>query len=173
MPNLDNQTILLAILAVTALAVLLQAFMLLAILVSVRHAARSLRQEIEDLRSAVTPVCERSWEFLARVGPQFEATVTDAAAVTRGLRKLTAEVEITTQEILVRLHHQSGRLDAMLSGVLDNVDRAGAVLVDSVSKPARQFSGLLASVRAVIDSLRSSGRAQRQTISRLDDDRFI
>ena len=56
MPKLDNETILLAFVAVTGLAVLLQALILLAILVSVRKAARSIKEELEDLRSAAMPV---------------------------------------------------------------------------------------------------------------------
>ena len=42
MPNLDTQTIVLAVVAVTALAVMLQAIIMLAIFIAVRKAARSL-----------------------------------------------------------------------------------------------------------------------------------
>ena len=58
MPNLDNQTIQLIFIAVTALAVLLQAIILLAIFVTVRKAARSVREEVEDLRSSIMPIVD-------------------------------------------------------------------------------------------------------------------
>jgi hypothetical protein len=52
-------------------------------------------------------------------------------------------------------------VDAMLSSVLDAVDRAGSFLTNAVSKPARQLAGVLASVKAVVESLRSSDAAFR------------
>ena len=56
MPHLDNETLLLAFVAVTGLAVLLQAIILLAIFITVRKTAITLRDEAEDLRSSVLPI---------------------------------------------------------------------------------------------------------------------
>ena len=91
MPNLDNQTVLLAIVAVTALAVLLQAIILLAIFIAVRKAALSLKEEAEDLRSSLMPILSDAQNFFTRLRPKIEATVTDVAAITHGLRAQTAE----------------------------------------------------------------------------------
>lgn len=156
MPNLDNQTILLAIVAVTALALLLQAIVLLAIFITIRKAARSLREDVEELRSATMPIIYDTRDLLTRVTPHVETTVADVAAVAHGLREQTAVVETTARHIIERVRQQSSRVDAMLTSVLDAVDRAGGFLSDAVSKPARQLSGLLASVKAVIESLRAS-----------------
>ena len=93
MENLDNQTILLAIVAVTALALLVQAIILLAMLLTLRKAVRSLKEEIDDLRSSVTPVLDRAWEFLNRIGPKADAAATDLAAVANRLREQTANVK--------------------------------------------------------------------------------
>lgn len=162
MPNIDNQTIMLAIVAVTAMAVLLQAFILLGIFISVRKAARSLKDQVEELRSAVIPVVNNTRDLITRVTPYVESTVYDVATMAHELREQTAQVEITTKDILARLRKQSSRVDAMLSTVLDAVDRAGSFLTDAVSKPARQLAGVLASVKAVVESLRSSDATFRQ-----------
>ncbi len=156
MPKLDNQTMMLAIVAVTALAVLLQAFILLAIFVAVRKAARSLKEQVEDIHSAAMPIINNTRELLTRVTPYVESTVFDVATMAHGLREQTVQVEVTAKDILERLRKQSSRVDAMLSSVLDAVDRAGSFLTDAVSKPARQLAGVLASVKAVVESLRSS-----------------
>ena len=182
MPKIDNQTIMLAIVAVTALAVLLQAFILLLIFFSVRKAARSVKEQVEDLRSAVMPVVNNTRDLITRVTPYVESTVYDVATMAHGLREQTAQMEITTKDMLERLRKQSSRVDAMLSGVLDAVDRAGSFLNDAVSKPARQFAGVLASVKAVVESLRSSEAAHRpppppedfrDMRSPMDDDPFV
>ncbi|MGA3263521.1 MAG: hypothetical protein ABSC47_05690 [Terracidiphilus sp.] len=173
MHNLDNQTILLAIVAVTALAVLLQAIVLLAIFLTVRKAARSLEEEVEDLRSAAMPIIYNTRDLLTRMTPQVESTVADVAAVAHGLREQTAHVEATAKVILERVRRQSSRVDTMLSSVLDAVDRAGGFLTDAVSKPARQLAGLLASLKAVIESLRSSDAEQQPPDSPGDEENFL
>jgi hypothetical protein len=161
MPKIDNQTIMLAIVAVTALAVLLQAIILFAIFLSVRKAARSFKEQVEDLRTTVMPVVNNTRDLIARVAPYVESTVYDVATMASGLREQTAQMEITTKDMLERLRKQSSRVDAMLSSVLDAVDRAGVFLSNAVSKPARQFAGILASIKAVVESLRASEAAFR------------
>ncbi len=162
MPNLDNQTIMLAIVAVTALAVLLQAFILLAIFLSVRKAARSLKEQVEEIRSAAMPIIYNTRELMTRVTPYVESTVFDVATMAHGLREQTVQVETTAKDMLERLRKQSSRVDAMLSSVLDGVDRAANFLTDAVGKPARQLKGVLASVKAVVESLRSADGAFRR-----------
>jgi hypothetical protein len=182
MPKLDNQTIMLAIVAVTAMAVLLQALILLGIFISVRKAARSLKEQVEDLRSSVMPVVNNTRDLITRVTPYVESTVYDVATMAHGLREQTAQMETTAKEMLERLRKQSSRVDAMLSSVLDGVDRAGIFMTDAVSKPARQLAGVLASVKAVVESLRSSDAGFRQPAppedlgdlrSPMDDDPFV
>jgi hypothetical protein len=173
MQNLDNQTIMLGFVGVTALAVLLQAIILLAILITMRKAARSLKEEAEDLRSAVMPIIENTQTLLTRVAPKMESTVTDVAAVAHRLREQTEVMESTAKEIIDRVRHQSSRVDTMLSKVLDAVDRAGGFLTDAVSKPARQLAGILSSAKAVIESLRASEFGPRETRPPEDEDPFV
>jgi methyl-accepting chemotaxis protein len=156
MPNLDNQTLQLLFIAVTALAVLMQAIILLAIFVAVRKAARSVTEQVEELRSSVMPILDTTRDLINRVAPRIEEATTDLAEIVYGLRKQTAQMESAATEIVERVRHQTSRLDKMFTGVLDSVDRAGAFVAEAVSKPVRQISGLLASLKAIVESLRNS-----------------
>jgi signal transduction histidine kinase len=178
MPNLDNQTILLAIVAVTASAVLLQAIILLAIFISLRKAARSLKEEAEELRSALMPIIYNTRDLFTRLAPKVEATVTDVAEITHGLRTQTADVQSMVAEVLGRLRRQTRRVDIMLTGMLDAVDRANDFVNDAVCRPVRQLSRLLASAKAIVESLRSAEPSQRQSrasreASSADKDIFV
>jgi methyl-accepting chemotaxis protein len=191
MPKLDNQTILLAFVAVTGLAVLLQAIILLAIFVTMRKAIRSIREESESLRSSIMPVIYDTRDFLAstqgvlantqdflvnaqgfltnaygvftRVAPKVEAAAADLVEITNVLRTQTAEMQSSATEIMERVRKQSNRLDEMFSNLLDTVDRAGGFVAEAVSKPVRQVSGMLRSVKAIVESLRAP-LAQRRPI---------
>ena len=125
-------------------------------------ATRTLKDQVEDLRSTVIPVINNTRDLITRVTPYVESTVYDVATMTHNLREQSAQMETTAKDMIERLRKQSSRVDAMLSSVLDAVDRAGIFLSDAVSKPARQLAGVLASVKAVVESLRSSEEAFRQ-----------
>jgi hypothetical protein len=161
MPKLDPQTIMLAFVAVTGLAVLLQTILLLAIFITVRKTAVSLQNQFEDLRSALMPVIYNTRELFTRLEPKISATVDDLAAIADGLRTQSVEMQASVSEILDKFRHQTVRLDNMFSSLLDSVDRAGGFVADVVSRPVRQISGLLASVKAIAESLRAP-RAPRQ-----------
>lgn len=178
MPNFDNQAIELAIVTVIALAVLLQAFVLLAIFLTLRKVAHSIEAKVEDLRSSVIPVVDNTRELIARLTPKVVATVDDLAGLTHRLREQSAQMESSAQEILERLRRQTSRVDGMMTSVLDTVDRAGVFVNDAISKPMRQLSGLLASVKAIVESLRESESAPRSprpqpTHFADDEDRFV
>ena len=92
MPKLDHDTIELILIAVTAAAVLLQAFVLLGILLGLKKTSRAMLEQIEDLKASITPFIDNSREFLARVGPKVEGTTADIADITRRLTAQAVEL---------------------------------------------------------------------------------
>jgi len=187
MPKLDNETVELVCIAVTALAVLLQAIVLLAIYVSLRKAIGSLRSEVEDLRSSLMPVANNAREAIVearalidntrrlfvRVAPRVETTANDVARVARGLREQTEELESAAQGILERVRFQASRMDAMTTSSLDAVDRAGSYVAVTVGKPVRQVAGLVAAAKAIVGSLRAPARDPRHARFSGDEDTFV
>jgi hypothetical protein len=176
MPKLDHQTIELAFIVVTGLAVLLQTVILLLIFVAMRKAANSIREETANLRAAIMPVIFDTRDLLAntqatlanaheflgnaqsvltRVTPRIESATTDIVEITRRLREQTAEMQISALEIMDRVRRQSIRVDDMFSSLLDTLDYAGGFVAEAVSKPVRQVSGILRSVKAIVESLRT------------------
>jgi methyl-accepting chemotaxis protein len=187
MPKLDNETIELVFIAVTALAVLMQAIVLLFIYLALRKAIGSLREEVLDLRSSLMPVADNTRELIentrtlventrrvfARVAPKAEATASDVARVARGLREQTEELESAAQEILARVRVQTGRMDAMTTNGLDAVDRAGSLVAETVGKPVRQLLGLAAAAKAIVETLRAPVHGPRRARFSGDEDTFV
>jgi len=175
MPKLDNQTIQLALFALIALAMLTQAIVLLVAFVSMRKAAKGIREQIDDLRFSILPVIENARDLFTRLAPKVEQTTDDLAALTRALRVQTADVQSAATEIVARARRQASRLDTMLSNVLDAIDRANAFMTDAIAKPVRQFSAVLASAKAVVESLRNSEPASRAKSNHApgDNDMFV
>lgn len=165
MPLQNESTILLAILAVTAFAVLLQTIILFGLFLAVRKAARTVETVAEEFRSSALPVLqssrevlERSRTVLANVAPNVESGAKDFAEIAHNLKAQTGEVQGTVTELVEKFRVQTARLDAMLSSSLDTVDRVTESVTQAVKGPARQVTSLLAGLRAAIDSLRRGDR---------------
>ena len=176
MQNLDNQTIQLVLVAVVVLVMLVQTIMLLAVFFVIRKAVRSMREDLEDLRSSVAPIIYNTRELLTRLTPKIEETTSDLAVLAHSLRMQAADVRSAADEIIERVRRQASRLDTMLSNVLDAVERASVFMADAVAKPMRQISAILASAKAVVESLRTvDPAAARSQSSRApgDNDMFV
>jgi ABC-type transporter Mla subunit MlaD len=155
MPHFDPQTLQIVVAAVVAGTLLLQVILLVVILFGVRKAATAVREDLENIRASVTPLLNETHELLTRVGPKIEATTDDLAVITHSIREQTASVQSTVTEISERARHQASRVDFMLTTALDKVDHAGAVVNNTVAKPLRQVTGILAALRAVVETLRA------------------
>jgi len=160
MLKLDNQMLLTIFVAITGLAVIMQAFILLGIYLVIRRTARSLHEQAEAFRSGWLPVLNSTREVLARVAPRVEGVVNDIAFISQGLKAQSAAAQGSLTEILERLKSLILRIDFMLTGVLNNVDRAGRFVNETVARPVRRFSGIMAAARAVIDVLRTSTQSR-------------
>ena len=189
MNNLDHQTIELAFFAVIALALAVQAIVLVAVFVVMRKTARNLSDQLQETResvapivaaiprlvAAITPLVETSRDLLTKVSPKMIETSTDLAALTKSLRAQSADVQVAATEIIARARRQAERIDGLLADTIDAVERAAGFMTGAVSKPVRQVSALLASVKAAVEALRvyePRARANRdQGIG--DNDMFV
>jgi hypothetical protein len=172
----NNETLMLIFVACTGAAVLMQALVLLAMLITARKALKLAQEQIEELRTSVLPVVRDTKELLSNVGPKIEAVASDFAALTHGLRTHGVKLEESATNILERVNRQSNRMDTMLTGVLDTVDRAGAVVAEVLSVPIRQLAGVAAFARAAINTLRAGPNSQAEpqpTHSPADKDLFV
>jgi len=163
--------------ACTGAAVLMQALVLLAMLLTARKALKIAQEQIEELRTNVLPVVKETRELLSSVGPKIESVATDLAAITTSARAQSAKLQVSTSDVLERFHRQSSRVDAILTNVLDTVDRAGAVVGEVISVPLRELSGFAAFARAALSTFRNGGsrtqREPRATHSPADKDLFV
>ncbi len=163
MGNLKLETTDLIVVATVAFCMLVQAIALLATFIVLRKALRNMLQELSETRTKVTelidkvqPVIATTSEFLTRTTPKLESTVSDLAEVAQKLRAESSNVQSAAAEIVERARRQGARMDSMMTNTLNTVDRAAGFVTDTLGKPMRQLSAVLASAKAVVDSLRTS-----------------
>ena len=176
MPKLDHDTLELLLIALTAFCILFQTVLLSATFFSVRKGIKSLTEKVDDLRSSAMPVIDHTRGFMERVTPKVEETAKNVAEMSQTLKKNAMEISETLKngtsnvsasatEIAQRVNAQSSRVDGMITSALDALDNAAGFVADAVNKPVRQLSGLLASVKAIVETLGAS-RPQQHTSQR-------
>jgi hypothetical protein len=172
----NHDTVTLIFVGATAVAVLLQAGILLALFIVVRRTAKAIHSEVEVLRTTALPILDHTKDFVRGITPKLDSVATDLTEMARGLRTQTMEFQASASDLLERVHRQTGRVDTMVSGALDSVDRASTVVNDAVSVPLKHLSGVAAFAKAAIESFRTNGPSEprtQPTHSAADKDLFV
>ena len=171
---MNNQTLWLIVFdAIAALALLMQAMVVLIAYVTMRKAMKNAQAEIQELRGTVVPMLTRSKELLEKVAPKVESVATDVADIAQAAKEQTARISVTTEEILARIHRQTSRVDNMVTGVVDGVEHAGNVVADGITRPVRQVAAMLASAKAFLTVLATGRRRERPEEVVTDQDMFV
>lgn len=172
---MDRETITLIFVGATTVAVVLQAGILLAMFIAIRVSVKKIQGEIEVLRVSALPLLDHSRDLVKAVSPKIQSAASDLSEVARGLRAQTMEFQASAGEILERVHRQTGRVDTMVTGALDTVDRASTAVNDAVSVPLKQLSGIAAFAKAAVEAFRSNGPTDRTQPTRPagDKDLFV
>jgi hypothetical protein len=177
MANVSNETLTTIFIIATAVAVIIQAAILLALFIVVRTSVKKIHSEVEAIRTTAQPILDHTKDFVRGVTPKLDMVADDMVEMARGLRKQSMEFQASASDILERLHRQTGRMDTMVSGALDTVDRASTVVNDAVSVPLKHLSGWAAFAKAAVESFRSNGPKQppnsQSTHSAADKDLFV
>jgi hypothetical protein len=141
---------------VTALAIVLQAIVLIALFVQLRRTAAKVEQTVADLNTKVTPLISRVQILVDEVSPRITGIVADASEVTRLARSEAQKVDRILSEALERLRLQLIHVDHILTGAMEAVEEAGSHLRQTVWGPVVRATALIRGVQAGIDFFRTA-----------------
>ena len=167
MANVNTE--LLWILIGVTVAVLLQAGVLLGIFVTMRAAVRTAKEEADEYRNKLTPIIETGSQLLDtakslvdsaasllnKVKPQVESAVSEMENMSREIHAQIADLQDSVDEVARKARSQADRVDGMTTSFLNGVDRFGTFLNEAVHAPIRQVNGVMAAIKAVVDTLRA------------------
>jgi len=158
----NNETLLTVMVVLVAVSVLLQIGFLIVGAVMAGRALKMAKEYGDDFRSTAAPALQHARELLestqklvARLEPRLDAAASDLAEMVQAAREETRNIQASADEITDRIRKQAERMDTIATTALKGVDRAVHFLNDAVNIPVRQVSGVLAAVRAIVDTLRA------------------
>lgn len=143
--------------AVTAAAVVLQMFILLAMAMAVRkfsHRMEALADRLDDMvgtvQTRVLPVIDNvkamqqeAKAFLDDSRPKVEALLQNLTEVSTTARQSMERIDATVNDVVDRVRLQVIRGDEMLSRTMDRIEETSEKVQHTVMSPVRQVSGIV------------------------------
>src|ERR1700685_2885911 len=120
---------------VTALAVVLQAIVLIALSLTLRRTAEQVERTVSDLDTKLTPLITRVQILVEDVSPRITGIVADASEIARLARSEAQKVDRILSEALERLRMQLIHVDHILTGAMEAVEEAGTQLRQTIWGP--------------------------------------
>ncbi len=173
---MDNN-LLAAFVALTAVAVLLQAGILAAMYLAMRKSSARMEAVIAEVKTKALPAIESAQTILNDVQPKIKVIVENLQDATTMGRDQLHRVDATLNDVLDRARLQIIRGDELLSRTLDKVEHTSEVVQRTVVSPVRQVSGLMRGITAGVEFLfshraKNNGRS-RESRAVPQDEMFI
>jgi hypothetical protein len=145
--------------ALTGIAVLLQAGVLLAIYIAMRKSAHQMQELANDVKTKVMPTVTQAQEMLGVLRPKIETIADNLAETTTTLRSEVQRVDATVNDVIDRTRLQVIRADELMSRTLDRVEHTSEIVHKTVVSPVRQISGLVQGITAGLEFFFSRNRS--------------
>jgi len=148
---------------VTAVAIVLQAVILVALFLQLRRTAARVEETIADFNTRVTPIISRVQIMVEDVTPRISGLVADASELTRLARGQAQKVDRILTETMERLRLQLIHVDQILTGAMEAVEETGSRLRETVWGPVVKASALIRGIQTGIEFFRAA-RQGRQSV---------
>lgn len=157
---------------IVSIAIVVQLFVLLAILASFRVAIKRMMELASEYQNKLDPILFRTARILEISEEHIASIMTDAAEVTRVARSQAQKVDRVFTDAVERLRLQVMRADHILTGALEVIDEAGSKFRRTLWGPVQQASALLRGLKASLDFIRGQQRSESQSTTQ-DEELFI
>jgi hypothetical protein len=148
---------------VTAVAVVLQAIVLVALFLQLRRTAARVEETITDINERLTPVLSRIQLLVEDVSPRISGIIADASELTRLARGQAQKVDRVLTETIERLRLQLVHVDQILTGAMEAFEEAGSRLRETVWGPVVKATAIIRGIQTGLEFFRDA-RHRRQSV---------
>ncbi len=150
--------LLITFIAVTALAVLLQAGILAGMYVAMRKTSAKVESLADEVKNKVLPTAELAHSMMSDLRPKIENVVDNVSVSTTVLRAQMERVDATLTDIVDRTRLQVIRADEFVTSTMDKLEETREAVQRTVVSPVRHLSGLMHGVGAGLEAFFSRRR---------------
>ena len=155
------QTLLMVFSILTAIALVVQCGMLIALFFEIRETNKKVNGLLSDLNTRVGPILTRAQILLDDTQPKISNMVADAAHIVYLTRGQAQKMDRVLTDATDRLRGQLNHADRILTGAMEAVEDAGTQFRSSVWGPMRKASALVQGIKVGLELLRSRRGSRR------------
>lgn len=166
-----NDGLLTAFIAVTALAVVLQAGILVGMYFAIRKTSAKVESLAEEVKTKVLPTAELAHSMMSELRPKIETVVDNVSVSTTVLRTQMERIDATLTDIVDRTRLQVIRADEFVTSTMDKLEETREAVQKTVVSPVRQLTGIMSGLGAGFEAFFSRRRGRAPVGSQ--DEMFI
>ncbi len=155
-----NDNLLIAFIAVTAGAVLLQAGILVALYLAVTKSTAKMEALATEVTGKTLPTLEAAQNILVELRPKIDVISVNLAESSNLVRNQLARIDATLTDALDRTRLQVIRADELLNRTMDKVEETSEAVHKTVISPLRQVNGLMAAISTGVEVFLGQKRRQ-------------
>jgi len=164
--------------AITGLAVILQAGILVAMYLAVRKSSERTEALVVEIKTKALPALESATQVLNDARPKLATILENLEHSTTTIRAQVTRIDAASNDALDRGRLQLLRADELVSRTLDRFEQTSTLINQTVVNPVRQVSGVIAGITAGLEYLLANratkakaGADAKQTVPQ--DEMFI
>ncbi|HZE26029.1 MAG TPA: hypothetical protein VE083_01525 [Terriglobales bacterium] len=159
---------------VTAIAVVIQAGILVALFVAVRQTSGRVEALASEVKAKALPTIETAHAMLVELRPRVTEIVANVEHSSRVARAQMERLDATVSDVVDRTRLQVIRADELINRTLDRVEETSDMVHRTVVSPIRQLQGLMQGLSAGLEFFLGRKRRQgRDGIGVPQDELFI
>jgi ABC-type transporter Mla subunit MlaD len=169
---MNEPTLLIAFIAMTSVAVVLQTLILAGMYVSTRKMSQRMEGLSTRVEEQLMPLVEKVRELVNDNAPMIHSTVANLTETSSLVRSQAVQIDEVMTEIVGIARVQAGRAGILATRTMQRVDVTAEALQHTALSPIRHASALMEGVAAGFHEF-FSGRKDRRTKAVPSDETFI
>ncbi|MBZ5614466.1 MAG: hypothetical protein LAO23_10685 [Acidobacteriia bacterium] len=146
-----NDTLLGIFIAVTAVAVVVQAGILVGLYVAVRRSTAKMEALAAQVTSKALPTMETVQAMLVEMRPKLDVMTVNLSESSTLVRNQLGRFDATLTDALDRTRLQVIRADELLNRTMDKVEETSDAVHKTVISPLRQVNGLMSAISTGVE----------------------
>jgi hypothetical protein len=168
-----DDTLLKFFIAVTAIAVVVQAGILVGLYFAVRKSTARMEALATEVKGKVLPTVETVQNLLVELRPRIEVISVNVAESSNLVRNQLGRFDATLTDALDRTRLQVIRADELLNRTMDKVEETSDAVHKTVISPLRQINGLMSAIGTGVEVLLGQKRRHRKNGSGVPQDEMF
>jgi methyl-accepting chemotaxis protein len=147
--------------ALTAVAILLQAGILLGMYIAIRKTSANVEAISQEVKTKALPALDTAREMLVELRPQITNIVANVNESATTVRNQVQRLDATVSDAVDRARLQVIRADEMVSKTMDKVEETTEMVQNTVVSPIRRLSGVFHGLSVGMEVLLGARRRSR------------